>query len=87
MNKNIIKKAEEALRAEVETYNQYLTGDVYGFRQFKINKNPKKCPTCEHIVEEKETEIDSCWGFYGSDLDANGLFGSYFDKNEWVEKR
>jgi hypothetical protein len=62
-------KAEKCLQAEVEFYDQYLTGDVYGF-----------------IIEEREVEegadldddegwdeIDSCWGFYGSDVHANGI--------------
>lgn len=44
------KQAEECLRGEIKTYDQYLTGDVYGFSI----TNPK---TGE--------EIDSCWGFYG----------------------
>lgn len=46
------------LFAEVETYDNYLTGAVFGFELI--------CPTCER-------EIDSCWGFYGSDHDASGL--------------
>ena len=39
------------LKGEVETYDQYLTGQVYGFT----------------ISEEEgdEDELDSCWGFYG----------------------
>lgn len=44
------EKAEKYLRGEVETYDQYLTGDVYGFSV----TNPRN-----------GEEIDSCWGFYG----------------------
>jgi len=47
--KNKRKLAEKVLRGEVETYDQYLKGDVYGY----IIKNP-----------DGET-VDSCWGFYG----------------------
>lgn len=42
--------AEKYLRGEVETYDQYLRGDVFGFSI----TNPKN-----------GEEVDSCWGFYG----------------------
>jgi hypothetical protein len=52
--KNITKarkqKLEEYLRGEVKTYDQYLTGDVYGFR------------ITDTTTDE---EVDSCWGYYG----------------------
>ena len=60
-----LDRAEDYLRSEVEVYDQYLRGDVYGF-----------------IVEETEDEdndtavweqTDSCWGFFGSDVDKNGI--------------
>lgn len=44
-------KAEQQLNAEVETYDQYLRGDVYGYV----------------IEDEDGEHVDSCWGFYGSD--------------------
>jgi hypothetical protein len=61
-------KAREHLIAEVETYNQFLVGDIY----------------CFHLVEEElcnlnhihENVIDSCCGFYGSDFESNGLIDS-----------
>lgn len=37
------------LVGEVETYDQYLRGEVYGFR----------------IKDEDGEEIDSCWGYFG----------------------
>ena len=48
------------LEGEVETYDQYLRGDVYGFQIFET----KQCETCGN---EEEEIIDSCWGFYGED--------------------
>ena len=46
------EKIEVYLKGEVETYDQYLTGDVYGFR----------------ITDtDTEEEVDSCWGFYGEE--------------------
>lgn len=43
--------AEEVLRGEVKTFDQYLTGDVYGY--------VVESPDGEHL--------DSCWGFYGAE--------------------
>lgn len=44
-------KARKVAEGITETWNQYLSGDVYGYQ-----------------VEDKDgTELDSCWGFYGSD--------------------
>lgn len=62
--KNVTKKLKERLEQyliqEVETYNQYVSGDVYGFQ-----------------LENKNTgEEDSCWGFYGSDINENGILDS-----------
>ena len=48
------------LRNEVEQYDQYLTGEVYGYV----------------IRGSDEETIDSCWGFYGSDHKASGLLES-----------
>jgi hypothetical protein len=56
---DVLEKATKVLEGEVETYDQYLTGDIYGFRISKIDK-------CNHGHEHKD-EIDSCWGFYGMD--------------------
>jgi hypothetical protein len=52
------KKVEDILRSEVETYDQYLQGDVYGFTLHN------KCKSCGNEFEL----IDSCWGFYGDDI-------------------
>lgn len=43
--------AEKYLKSEVETYDQYLTGDVYGYV----------------IEDKEGEELDSCWGFYGEE--------------------
>lgn len=46
------ERAKAYLISEVETYDDYLTGSVYGY--------VVKCPICEDV-------LDSCWGFYGLD--------------------
>ena len=56
---DILEKVTNVLKGEVETYDQYLTGDVYGYRVSKVEVCDKGC--------EHEEELDSCWGFYGMD--------------------
>jgi hypothetical protein len=63
-------RVEGYLKSEVETYDQFLTGDVYGYRVFKE----------ENGVEE---ELDSCWGFYGEDTcmeEGVGIMEYYIEK-------
>ena len=48
-------KIYDQLEAEVKTYDQYLRGDVYGYIIFDADDN----------------ELDSCFGFYGSDYCIN----------------
>lgn len=55
--KKMLDKLTKAIAGELEAYNQYLNGEVYGYRVDKITN----CASCGH--EELE-EIDSCWGFY-----------------------
>jgi hypothetical protein len=54
------------LKNEVKTYDQYLTGEVFGFiyESFAI---------LEDGTEESQDDEDSCWGFYGRDLTENGI--------------
>lgn len=51
------ERAKVLLEGEVETYDQYLRGEIYGFHISKLS-------TCDHGHEHKDL-IDSCWGFYG----------------------
>lgn len=70
---------EKILRGEVETYDQYLTGDVYGYKVYKVTE-------CDHGHEHEE-ELDSCWGFYGEDeciSEAKGIVEYYMEKKEVV---
>ena len=43
--------ASQCLLTEVQVYDQYLTGDVWGYV----------------IEDSESHEIESCWGFYGED--------------------
>jgi hypothetical protein len=69
------------LQNEIETYNQYVCGDVYGFTRFK----EVVCETCKNCEEEV---IDSCWGFFGCDHEASGLLeaAGIEDLEEWEEQ-
>ncbi|ATO48612.1 hypothetical protein P4V86_03655 [Brevibacillus laterosporus] len=76
-------KAKEMLRNEVKVYDQYLTGDVYGFTFAKIDTE-KLGKYLELIGAERDdlsedelnrflTDKDSYWGFYGSNPVENGI--------------
>lgn len=65
VGKAIIEKATAALENEVKIYDQYITGDVYGFKIVSVH-------TCDKNHKHEELE-DSCFGFYGSDIDKNGM--------------
>lgn len=55
-------RAIEMLNNEVKTYDQYLTGEVCGFTEFELSDDG----------EWRETD-NSCWGFYGFDIEENGI--------------
>lgn len=67
MTKKIREDAAVILKEEVNALDQYMAGDVYGYKTYTV----KRCGECQH---EEEEEVDSCWGFYGTDFDKNGLF-------------
>jgi hypothetical protein len=50
---------------EVTTYDNYLTGEVYGY---KVEKKVG----CEHCGNVEWEELDACWGFYG-DIEKSGI--------------
>ncbi len=58
MTPALLKKAEACLEAEVKVYDQFLTGDIYGYT----------------ILDEEGEDPDyatygsnSCWGYFGED--------------------
>lgn len=69
-----IETATKLLKSEVETYDTYLTGNVYGFTlEEKVD-----CDSC-HNTELKH--VDSCWGFYGLDYleeELKSMFGEEY---------
>lgn len=72
------QRCREIMEGEVKVYDQYLTGQVYGFTIEKL--------VYEFEIPDEEVDVenddlpweydDSCWGFFGDDLDgdeANGM--------------
>ena len=60
------KEARKAVLNYIETWNQYLSGDVYGYL----------------IENELGEETGGCWGFYGTEYETNGLLDSAMDEIE-----
>jgi len=69
----VLEQAEACLLAEVETYDLFIRGEVYGF----ILEERENCQDCGH---DEWNHADSCFGFYGDDWENNGLLG-HLDKD------
>ena len=66
----------EVIDAEVKTYDQYLTGEVYGFKVYEVE-------TCDKGHEHK-TLLDSCFGYYDEDdaeSEAKAMINHYEKEN------
>jgi hypothetical protein len=68
--------AEKCLIAEVATYDDYLTGNVYGF----IVEERELLEDWDQDDDEGWEHVDSCWGFYGYDPRENGMAGHLGDE-------
>lgn len=67
--------ADECIEDEMETYDQYVRGEVYWFKLTKKVMRQDLCPHCGEVIREYEEdeEIDSCGGYYGDVLEENGI--------------
>lgn len=97
--KKITKRRKEKiycyLKNEVKTYDDYLTGQVFGYK-YETAEIPEDyaelalidAKTAQDVLgkhldlanELDWNEEDSCWGFYGDDLKTNGVM-DYIPKN------
>lgn len=69
------------LEGEVEAYDQFLRGDIYGFEIVKLVTKTWVCKeTNEEETETVEEHVDSCWGFYGEDYKTNGMLDHFDDE-------
>lgn len=57
------EKAYEYAKGMLETWNSYLSGDVYGIVKETYNK------------DKNQVDYDSCWGFYGHEYALEELKG------------
>ncbi len=58
-------KAMKCLEAELKTYDDYLQGNVWGY-----------------VIENEEgDDVDSCWGFYGDELEETGILDAVGDEH------
>lgn len=63
-----IEQTKRCLEREVETYSQFLEGDVYGYEIYRKTE------------DGDEEFLDSCWGFFGFDFckeEAKMVAGKY----------
>lgn len=69
--------AQRMINGDVKVYDQFLTGDVYGFVVDEAVEDPTR--PGEQMIDCDEEPVfdknagDSCWGFYGSDWKTNGM--------------
>ena len=71
----------KCLKGEIETYDLYLRGEVFGF---EINKH-EICPCCKQEITDN---IESVWGFYGTDFENNVIYeymGEKWKDAEWID--
>lgn len=59
-NPKALKKVKKLLQGEVETFDAYLTGQVYGYQ---VDGEPEP----GEDRETAEENLDSCYGYYGDD--------------------
>ena len=70
----LTEQMKEFLIAEVKEYDQYLTGDVYGYCITEVDKEGND-------VEQ----VDSCWGYYGTDYcmeEAESVVNSMIERDK-----
>lgn len=67
-------KAFDVMKGEMKIYDLYLRGEVYGYELFENT--------------DTDNNIDSCFGFYGSDIHSNGMFDNLCEefRNEYNEE-
>jgi len=70
LTKKRVEQVKTYLEGEVEIYDQYLTGSVYGFQ----------------ITDHEDEDIDddgSCWGYFGYDHEKSGLLEEARSRIDW----
>ena len=82
----LLKAVKDCLVGEVELYDSYLRGAVYGY---VVEEFVTLCHEDESWAGGIWQELDSCWGYYGDDWKTNGIkddVQSYLDEGYTVEE-
>lgn len=66
------QQALSVLRSDVAIYDQYLTGQVYGFTLYEAEK-PDEDLDDDGVSCPDWQDIESCWGFYGDSLEESDM--------------
>lgn len=69
ITKKVRERVIEWLKSEVKVYDLFLTNNVWGYTIESV----KDCSSCGHETKGDEDVDDSCWGFFGDDLDSTGI--------------
>lgn len=77
MTEELKENLPNYIEGQIETWNDYLTGNVWGYQLVK----KEKC----NLGHEHEEVIDSCWGFYG-DVEQSGIFENIPNDDEIVKE-
>lgn len=68
VTKRILATAEEVLRGEVQVYDEFLTGQVYGYEVHTLLPWTEESDFDEDDYDARKGDfVDSCWGFFGLD--------------------
>ena len=84
LTKKLREKVIKCLEGEIKTFDQALTGDVYGYIITKEKVN-EKCDKCGRGGETYEEDIASCWRFYGIEecrKEVEGIIKHYTKEKE-----
>jgi len=76
VSKKLRNRVRTYLNGEVETYDQYLMGDVYGF----VHEKKVVCECCNNVEYE---HLNSCWGFYGHKNLPEVILGHLDKPKKW----
>lgn len=82
-----IDKLDSYLESEVNTYDQYLRGDVYGYELYEEIEVIKKYPDGREVTDIEDEKLDSCWGYYGADHEASGLLDAVLESADNEEEK
>ena len=79
--------ADEIIQSEIDVYDDYIQGEVYGYYLEEGHAVEHKDLVTGAIWTSTEYEtVDSCYGFYGSDCSLNILCAALGDDWEVVEE-